>query len=49
MSYPASYLQLEVSGTAPAQAKSEDWESGGREEGLIPDTEDRGVFLISTD
>lgn len=49
MSYPASYLQLEVSGAAPAQAKSEDWESSGREEVLAPDTEDRGVFLISTD
>lgn len=46
MSYPASYLQL-VPGTA--QAKSEDWESSGREEVLVPDTEDRGVFLISTD
>lgn len=48
MSYPASYLQL-VSGTALARAKSEDWESSGREEILFPDTEDRGVFLISTD
>lgn len=49
MSYPARYLQLEVSGTAPAQAKSEDWESSGWEEVLVPDTEDRGVVLISTD
>lgn len=48
MSYPASYLQL-VPGTAQAQAQSEDWESSGREEVLVSDTEDRGVFLISTD
>lgn len=36
-------------GTAPAQAKNEDWESSGREEFLVPDTEDRGMFLISTE
>lgn len=47
MSYPARYLQLEVSEQLLLRLRAKT-ESSGREEVLVPDIEDRGVFLIST-